>query len=134
MPMMPGMHPGAMAGMPSFASTEGKRRYADSNEMTAWGTERMTKLPHAPAGMQFVNIDNLIDFTDLENFRDKMMTAINKNLDVRSDLQEKRIMSFNEKEINKNKQLIEKTTAANMEDAHNLIDSAVEKLEEEQEN
>ena len=63
-----------------------------------------------------------------------MMTAINKNLDVCSDLQEKRIMSFNEKEINKNKQLIEKTTAANMEDAHNLIDSAVEKLEEEQEN
>lgn len=77
----------------------------------------MTKCPHAAEGMQFVNIDNLIDFTDLENFRTKMSQAINKNLEVRGEILEARMTSFNEKEIRKNRHLIERTSSQNLRDA-----------------
>jgi len=39
--------------------------------MVYWGAEGISKFPLAPKGMQFVNMDNLIDLADLEAFKEK---------------------------------------------------------------
>ena len=41
-----------------------------------WGEQKMTRLPPAPRGMQFVNVNELVDFSDLEEFKCKLVATM----------------------------------------------------------
>ena len=45
----------------------------------------MIKDPIAPEGMQFVNSNNLVDFKDIDNFRNKFLNEINYLWDILLD-------------------------------------------------
>jgi len=46
------------------------------NEVVRWGEQTMTRLPPAPQGMQFVNVNELVDFSDLEEFKCKLVATM----------------------------------------------------------
>ena len=51
--------------------------------MSTWGAQKMLKTPHAAKGMQFVNIDALVDMNDLEAFKKSFIDRVEDDIDKR---------------------------------------------------
>ena len=64
-------------GWSEYGETRAGPRYEEDKETTRWGLKKMTRTPHAAKGMQFVNVDHLMDLKDMKDFEKRISEALN---------------------------------------------------------
>ena len=63
--------PGFDAGYSIPRGLRRKEKKLGPDDLVKWGDATMPKYPMAPRGMQFVNIEGLVDVSDLQTFKEK---------------------------------------------------------------
>jgi acetolactate synthase regulatory subunit len=61
------------------ARTRGRKPVLVDFSVTQWGQLKFEKTPVAAKGMQFVNVDNLVDMSDFEEFKKKVAENIDND-------------------------------------------------------
>ena len=88
---------------------------------TRWGEAQMNMEPHAPQGMQFVNLDALVDMLDLEEFKESFAIEIANDFDRRFKLADENIKELSEEQAATQKKIIARNRSEILNESNRIV-------------
>ena len=81
----------------------------------------MNMEPHAPQGMQFVNLDALVDMLDLEEFKESFAIEIANDFDRRFKLADENIKELSEEQAATQKKIIARNRVEILNESNRIV-------------
>ena len=90
-------------------------------DLIFWGDKSLTRHPIMPEGMQMVDMNNIVDYKDLDVFKEKFYLELNYIIQDKMDIVQKDMEKANDVEIGK----VYKILNANKMEQHKMIADVV---------